>query len=96
MTDKKKKKKQFGTSLEKERAKQAEIEKKIKRVKSRPKLTGGTKAFHDFMDKIFGEMTDAKRKKIFGHQFESRYERRGKARHEKKGGVIKKKKGGKV
>ena len=30
MTDKKKKKKQFGTSLEKERAKQAEIEKKNK------------------------------------------------------------------
>ena len=37
-----------------------------------------------------------KEKKIFGEQFESRYERRGKARHEKKGGVIKKKKGGKV
>ncbi len=97
MTDKKKKKKkQFGTSHEKERAKKAQIERKIKHVKSRPELTGGTKLFHDFMDKIFGEMTDAKRKKIFGEQFESRYKRRGKARHEKKGGVIKKKKGGKV
>ena len=98
MANDKKKKKQFETSLGKERAKQTMIEKRLSQIAGRkePELKGVIKYIAKFMDAVTPEITEKKRVKKFGEAFERMYKRRGKASYEKKGGVIKKKKGGKV
>ena len=96
-------KKQYGTSLEKERAKKTYKEKRLKNIKEsikretkkNPKLM----KIAALLEKFSGTATDEGKLKKLDKQFEAIYQRSGKGKqleaYNKKGGRVKKK-GGKV